>query len=41
LAAGCCQPISDKRASADYRRDLVEVLTRRSIREAASSCLNL
>jgi CO/xanthine dehydrogenase FAD-binding subunit len=41
LAAGCCQPISDKRASADYRRDLVEVLTRRSIREAASRCLNL
>jgi CO/xanthine dehydrogenase FAD-binding subunit len=41
LAAGCCSPISDNRASADYRRDLVEMLTRRSIREAASRCLNL
>jgi CO/xanthine dehydrogenase FAD-binding subunit len=41
LAAGCCKPISDNRASADYRRDLVEVLTKRSISEAASRCINL
>jgi carbon-monoxide dehydrogenase medium subunit len=41
LAAGCCRPISDSRASAEYRQELVKVLTRRSLQEAASQCIKL
>ena len=34
LAMGSCQPISDLRATADYRKKMVQVLTRRAIKEA-------
>lgn len=34
IAAGEAKPISDHRASADYRRDLIAVLTRRSLEGA-------
>lgn len=34
LAAGCCVPISDMRASAKYRREMVKVLARRTLAEA-------
>ncbi len=34
IAAGECEPVDDHRASADYRRDMVRVLTRRQITRA-------
>jgi len=38
MAAGCCIPISDMRASAEYRREMVKVLTRRTL---TSICADL
>ena len=39
LAASCCTPITDIRASAEYRRELVKNLTKRGIMEATSQHL--
>jgi CO/xanthine dehydrogenase FAD-binding subunit len=36
IAAGECRPISDHRASAEYRCNMVEVLTKRAIQQAIS-----
>lgn len=40
-AAAQCQPISDIRGSAEYRRILVEVLTGRAIREAVNQTVSV
>lgn len=37
MAAGCCVPISDMRASAEYRREMVKVLTRRTLISAGAA----
>jgi len=34
IAVGCCLPISDIRASAEYRRDLVRIFTHRALKTA-------
>jgi carbon-monoxide dehydrogenase medium subunit len=34
MASGECRPISDIRATAEYRKDMVRVFTRRSLRGA-------
>jgi len=40
IAAGEARPISDFRASAQYRRDLIAVLTRRTLESACARALN-
>ena len=39
VASTDCNPISDQRASADYRRLMVPVLTRRSLARARDAAL--
>ena len=39
LAANSCTPITDVRASAEYRSDLVQALTKRGIMEAAAQAI--
>jgi len=41
IAAGEARPISDFRASADYRRDLIAVLTRRTLENAVARAGNI
>jgi carbon-monoxide dehydrogenase medium subunit len=40
IAAGECEPLDDHRASAEYRRDMVRVLTRRQIMRALHEFTN-
>jgi carbon-monoxide dehydrogenase medium subunit len=40
LVVDACSPISDVRASADYRRKLVQILVKRSLLEAAAKTTN-
>ena len=40
LVIEVCSPISDVRASADYRQRLVQILVKRSLMEAASRVAN-
>jgi len=41
VASAECQPISDVRSSAEYRREMVQVFTKRAIKEAVEAAKNL